>query len=298
MNITTIIPTFKNRDMLLRNLSHNLPFLKQTKIIIVNDDPNDNTLGFYLHTHFPDILSIQHTKNKGFAGSINDAMTYVETPYVFLLNNDVVLHDATWQKTTTLFEKDSSLFSVSFAQVEKNKKIVGANTGSWEKGLFHHRAAPTNTSHPTLWPEGGSSLVSVTLFRKLSGYDNRFNPFYWEDVDLGYRAWKAGYRVLFNRNIVVEHHHETTIGSAYSKEYIATIASRNQLYFVWKNADNKNLRTHFSQLPRLVASQWKTNKPFVNGFFKALPHLPGILMSRGKQKKLWQKTDDEVIKSI
>ncbi|PJE58197.1 MAG: glycosyltransferase family 2 protein, partial [Candidatus Portnoybacteria bacterium CG10_big_fil_rev_8_21_14_0_10_36_7] len=45
----------------------------------------------------------------------------------------------------------------------------------------------------------------------LNGFDELYSPFYWEDIDLSYRAWKTGYTVLFDPQVLVEHHHETTI---------------------------------------------------------------------------------------
>jgi len=37
--ISVVIPTYKNRVQLYRNIAHNLPFLAQCEVVIVNDFP-------------------------------------------------------------------------------------------------------------------------------------------------------------------------------------------------------------------------------------------------------------------
>jgi len=47
MNISVIIPTYKNKQLLLNNLKKNYPFFKDLKIIIVNDDPEESQKKIY-----------------------------------------------------------------------------------------------------------------------------------------------------------------------------------------------------------------------------------------------------------
>lgn len=298
MDTTIIIPTYKHTERFLQVLRGNIKHFAGARLIVVNDDPSTPELAMHIRHLYSNALTIQQPVNRGFSEAINTALEHVETPFIFLLNNDVILHNDTWKKALRHFQNDAMLFAVALAQKEKDGSIVGANTGEWKNGLFHHRSKSTAKTSYTLWPEGGSSLLRTSHFRMLQGYTHIYNPFYWEDVDLGYRAWKRGYSILFDRDIVVEHHHETTIGSLYSKEYIATIASRNQLYFTWRNADDGELRTHFATLPKLIATQYKKNYPFVRGFSKAILHLPQILMSRKTEMKQWKRTSQEVLALI
>ena len=117
--------------------------------------------------------------------------------------------------------------------------------------------------------------------------DELFNPFYWEDIDLSYRAWKAGYKITYDPNIKVEHHHESTIGKYFDRSNILKIAFRNQLIFQWKNLTDRDLIIkHLFNLPRFV---------FFPGFFNALVRLPKILQARKKTVKLFVKSDREIL---
>ena len=66
------------------------------------------------------------------------------------------------------------------------------------------------------------------------------SPFYWEDIDLCYRAAKRGYINLWEPRGKVVHKHESTI-SKFPKIYVARVKERNQLLMLWKNIHSKNL---------------------------------------------------------
>ena len=65
------------------------------------------------------------------------------------------------------------------------------------------------------WLSGACVLVRKTVFDQLNGFDSGYFM-YFEDVDLGYRVGKAGYRNLYEPAAVVVHTgaHSTTADSA------------------------------------------------------------------------------------
>src|SRR5206468_7818529 len=77
---------------------------------------------------------------------------------------------------------------------------------------------------------------------KLGGFDELFNPFYEEDVDLGYRARKRGFINIFEPKSKVEHYKEKGVISLnFSQTLIAKTAQRNQLQL-----DRKSTRLNSS----------------------------------------------------
>ena len=64
---------------------------------------------------------------------------------------------------------------------------------------------------------------------------NCWRPFYLEDTDIGYLAWKRGWKVLYEPASKVWHEHRGTIGRKFSQEYIDSVLKKNFLLFVWKN---------------------------------------------------------------
>lgn len=291
--ISVIIPTFKNKSILLRNLQHNKKFLRDLEVIVVNDNPAE-TLIHDLNS-YRKIKLVENKKNLGFGGSINKGVKVSTNPYLLFLNDDVVLFDASFRKAINDFTNNKKLFAVSFAQKEKDGTMVGKNIIMWKDGLIQHSRASDVEKGDNAWAEGGACMIRKDLFELLSGFDSIYSPFYWEDIDISYRAWKAGYTVLFNPDILVGHEHETTIGRHFPKRFVRKIAYRNQLCFIWKNvSDSDLLLEHILRLPYTLAYFLLKDAQFIEGFFEAAKSIRKIFSARKIQKKTYQLTDREI----
>jgi GT2 family glycosyltransferase len=286
--ITIVIPVYKNYDVFLKYFEINRKYFAGCEIIVINDYPQDN-INKQVKKILPEAIIVNNKKNLGFAGSVNKGILQTKRDYIFLMNSDVILQNSSFLKALEYFKKDQKLFAVGFAQIEKDGSIVGANHFYFKDGLINHFHLSSNINQPTFnfWAEGGSSIFRKRLLIDLGLFDKLYNPFYWEDIDLSYRAWKAGYKVLYDPNIKVQHHHESTIRKYFNKSEIQKIAFRNQLIFHWKNLTDRDLIfKHLLNLPRLI---------FFPGFFDALMRLPKILKSRKKTIELFVKGDKKII---
>lgn len=287
--ISIIIPVYKNYDMFFKYFELNKKYFENCEVIVMNDYPQEN-ITKPVKKIFPEAIVINNKKNLGFAGNVNRGILKSTRNYVFLLNSDVVLKGGSYLNSLKYFKLDKNLFAVGFSQTEQDGKIVGSNRAYFKNGLINHSHQSISDHLPIVnnfWAEGGSSIFKKSIFIKLGLLDDLYNPFYWEDIDLSYRAWKAGYKILFDQNIKVEHHHESTIGKYFSKPKIIRTAFRNQLIFHWKNLTDKDLIIkHLINIPRFV---------FFPGFFEAVIKLPNILHERKKAVKLFKKTDKEIL---
>lgn len=286
--ISIIIPVYKNYEMFYSYLEINKKYFDGCEVIIMNDYPQENITKSVKKIYSQAIIH-NNKKNLGFAGNVNKGVLKAKRNYVFLLNSDVVLKDNSFLKSLDYFKKDKNIFAIGFAQIEKNGKIVGSNRGYFQNGFINHSHQLTTGQSPIInfWAEGGASIFRKKIFIKLGMLDNLYNPFYWEDIDLSYKAWKAGYKIFFAPFIKVEHHHESTISKYFKQKRILKTAFRNQLIFQWKNLTDKNLIiNHLIHLPKYI---------FTPGFFNALIKLPKILKSRKETKKLFKKTDKEIL---
>ena len=280
MNISVIIQTYKNKSQLLQNLRQNIRFLSECEIIIVNDNPKESLKDDL--KAFKNFILIQNNQNLGFARSVNRGVRKATKKYVLLLNDDVLLFDESYKKAIGLFEKNPLLFAVSFAQKERDNTIVGKNVLYWKRGLIFHAKAKNLKFGQNAWAEGGSCLIDKNKFLLLGGFDPIYAPFYWEDIDLSYQAWKQGYKILFDPTILVQHYHESTIGKNYSQKFIKITAYRNQLIFIWKNiTDPLLLFQHFLFIPyNCIYYLLKGEKEFILGFIDALKNINTVYVKR------------------
>jgi GT2 family glycosyltransferase len=169
---------------------------------------------------------------------------------------------------------------------EQDGAIVGNNRIYWKDGFMYHNRNPKNENGINGWAEGGSCMIDREKFLDLHGFDQLYAPFYWEDIDLSYRAWKSGYDVLFNADILVEHHHQSTIGKYFDSKKVTSITFRNQLLFIWKNINTGSfLSKHFGSLCILLAKQLlKGDTVYLAATFQALIRLPAALSSRSSYR--------------
>lgn len=295
LKLSVVIPVYKNKQLFLSHLDNHYQYLKPYEVIVV-DDASGEGLAAELKQKYPEIIVLEHAVNTGFSQTVNDGAAIVHGGYIFLLNSDVKLLDTSFEKAVDKLERDESLFAVSFSQIEKNGGRVGKNVLFFHKGMVGHAKAPNLTYGLNGWAEGGAAVVRKKYFDELGGFDTLYAPFYWEDIDLSYRAYKRGWRVIFDPAIVVEHHHESTIGKYFQKKAVAKIAFRNQLIFIWKNITDWDLLfQHIIFWPYHLVNiiRWGQLE-FLTGLVQALSRWHLIVKRRQQSVKRQKLSDREV----
>ncbi len=288
--ISVIIPVYKKTEMVLKNLKHNMKYIERYEIIVI-DDASQEGIKKKINARYPRVKVIVNDTNKGFAPTVNIGIEEAKSDYVMLLNSDVRLFKAFPKDLTRRFKNHDGLFGISFKQKEQDGKPVGKNVLYFKNGFPQHRKAHDNKKGINAWAEGGACILRKDFVHELGGFNNAYAPFYWEDIDLSYRAYSRGWYVLYDPSIYIEHHHESTISKFYSPHEVKKIAYRNQFIFTWANITEQSLwfqhvlRTPYMLLIQLV----KGDIAFLKGFFSAL-----ILMSR-ISKARQRKSEHEMI---
>lgn len=240
--VSIIIPNRNGAELLQKNLPFVLDAAGGNEIIVVDDASTDASLDL-LGKKFPSVKVIKKMHNDGFASSVNMGVREVSGEIVVLLNTDVRPEKDFLAPLVKHFS-DPSVFAVGCLEksLEGGKTVLrGRGEAKWEKGFYiHWRGEVDKTT--TAWVSGGSSAFRKSIWEKLGGMDRIYDPFYWEDIDLSYRALKAGYRILFEPKSVVVHEHEIgAIKREYSAIRVKIIAYRNQFLFIWKNLSGLNM---------------------------------------------------------
>jgi len=247
MKISVIITNWNGKSLLKKNLEAIILASPQADEFILADDASqDDGVDFArkLQKKYPKLKIIAHQKNQGFGANSNDAVFKSQGDLVVLLNNDIY-PDKNYIAPTLKHFKDPNVFGVGFAE---RGHECWANI-YWKNGYLQHSPGSKNNKlHISGWVSGGSSIIRKSLFEKLGGFDPVYAPFYCEDLDLGYRAWKSGYTLLWEPKSIVEHHHETTM-SKFSPNLLNYIKERNRLLNTWRNITDPNLlRSNFFYL--------------------------------------------------
>jgi GT2 family glycosyltransferase len=174
--------------------------------------------------------------------------------------------------------------------------LRGRGLAMWTKGFFVHSKGEVN-GKTTAWVSGGSGAFRRSMWNTLGGMDVLYNPFYWEDIDLSYRARKAGWNIIFEPKSIVNHYHEEgKIKREYTPTDVKRIVYRNQFIFIWKNvSDARILLAHSIWTPvRLIQTILSGEMLMLEGYLAAIWRIPAILHKRLLQSRLWKKRDREL----
>ena len=196
-------------------------------------------------------------ENLGFGGGSNAGFRAAKNDVVVLLNSDMRVEPDFLAPLLAGFT-DETVFAVScqifLGDPTKRREETGLTQGWWQDGGLRvgHREDPAvDCLFPCFYGGGGSCAFDRRKFLELGGFDELLAPFYLEDTDLGFLAWKRGWKVLYQPASVVHHEHRGTIGKRFSADYIESILQKNFLLFCWKNIHGwSRLGRHFLFLLR------------------------------------------------
>ena len=289
-SVSIVIPNFNGEELLKKNLptlikASEIRENRIKEIIVVDDKSKDGSIDL-LKKDFSEVKLIIHRKNRGFSESVNLGVRSAKGELICLLNTDVSV-TSDFLKSVFFFFKDPFTFAVSL-----HEKGYGGAIGKFDQGFIVHQGKKeVDRPVATFWVNGGSGVFSRSIWFKLGGFDGRlFSPFYWEDLDLSYRALKAGYKIYWDPNSLVFHEHEATIKKI-KRTKREGIQQRNQLLFIWKNlTSNQLMRKHILGLFKRLLK----HPGYLKVIFLALVKMPMVLKSRRKVKKFFKVSDDAI----
>ncbi len=315
MKISVVIPNYNGEKLLQDNLPRVIAVIQQyaqkhqemVEIVINDDGSQDNSREILMKYEGKQqkqvkFIVLYNEKNYGFSTAVNRGVKKATGDIVVLLNTDVIPLEGFLEPLISHFE-DTSVFAVGCMDksVESGGVVErGRGIGRWEKGFLMHSLGNFKKTN-SLWVSGGSGAFRREIWEKIGGLSEEMNPFYWEDIDISYRALKSGYRLVFEQKSIVSHKHEEgVIKRTVKPAWVRTISYRNQFYFVWLNiTDPALVISHIVWLPyHLVTACMRKDLPFLIGMGKAFLHLPVILQRRGINRKFFKKKDAELLLEV
>jgi GT2 family glycosyltransferase len=306
---SVVIPNWNGRDLLERYLPSVIEALQGcpgNEIVVVDNGSTDGSAE-YLRAAFPAVRVIALEKNLGFGGGSNAGFREARNDIVVLLNSDMRVDPKFLAPLLEGFS-GGNVFAVScqifFSDSDKVREETGLTQAWWETGglrVRHRLDDAIQSAYPCFYGGGGSCAFDRSKFLELGGFDHTFAPFYLEDTDLGYLAWKRGWKVLYEPRSIVFHEHRGTIGKNFSAEHINRVLKKNFILFCWKN---------IHEWPRLASYFFYTmagaglsllfgdspERANLAGLWGACLQLPGALRSRSMARSLAVITDTEAFR--
>lgn len=241
--VSVVIPNWNGKDLLAKYLPSVVEALAgnpENEIIVVDNASTDGSVEF-LRDRLPAVRVLALERNLGFGGGSNAGFAAARNDIVVLLNSDMRVDPGFLAPLVEGFG-DPRVFAVSaqifFTDPDKVRQETGLTEGLWVNGRLQVRHVldeRVRTLFPVFYAGGGSSAYDRRKFLELGGFDPLYEPFYLEDTDLGYLAWKRGWTVHYEPRSIVYHEHRGTIGRTYNEAFIQAVLKKNFLLFAWKN---------------------------------------------------------------
>jgi len=194
-------------------------------IVVVTDNKPDAVDGVEQLTRSHGAQYVSMPSNPGYGGGINAGVATIpaSVEWILVVNPDVVLTPGSIDVLVATAQEDPTIGSVGPVTLSADGEVYPSarSVPSLRTGVGHAlfvnlwldnpwtRAYRNDTSAEPVrrdagWLSGACVLVRRSAFDQLGGFDDGYFM-YFEDVDLGYRLGKAGYRNVYEPRAVAVH---------------------------------------------------------------------------------------------
>jgi len=210
------------------------------EVILVDNGSQDESVNF-VRENFSTVKLVALDKNVGFAEGNNIGERYASGEYVVFLNNDTRVDKRWLAELIRTIDKDETAgvcgSKILFYRSPDKVNYAGGKitpVGSGYEINFGRKDTLERDPKHVGYASGASMIMRRSLFQKLNGFDEAYF-IYCEDVDLSWRVWLQGYRVVYVPTSIVQHKFAGT-----STPEIAYLWHRNAAMNIIKNFGTLN----------------------------------------------------------
>jgi GT2 family glycosyltransferase/glycosyltransferase involved in cell wall biosynthesis len=233
-SLSIIIPVAGQPHLTLACLetihAHGVP---RAEIIIVNSGDDSRT--YDLLSKITGVETIELFGNKNFSRACNAGATKARGAYLLFLNNDTIPLAHAIEAALQCHRKHKKCGAVGAKLLQADGLIQEAGSFILPNGGTVGRGRGSDASYPAFnrrvqvdYCSAAFLLTKRSIFTELGGFDERFDPAYYEDVDYCVRVGKAGYRVIFEPTAQVLHLERGTSERSYD---VDSLISRSREIF-------------------------------------------------------------------
>lgn len=210
--VSIIIPVFNNwvyTYNCLKSIKENTPE-GLYEIIIVDDASTDHTQDMLQKVD--GVTVIKNEENKGFIDSCNRGADVARGEFILFLNNDVLVLNNWLEPLIKTMENNMDAGIVGSKQILPDGRLLEAGIVVFRDGSsrqygfgYNPKDAEFNYLREVDAVSGASLMIRKSLWKRLGGFDKRYNFAYYEDMDLCFAVRKLGYKVIYQPHSEVIH---------------------------------------------------------------------------------------------
>jgi GT2 family glycosyltransferase len=249
--VSVIVPNYNGRIMLdecLRSLLE-LDYPKdRLEIIVVDNGSTDGSREAVRQKSAIRLITIE--RNEGFASAVNIGVRESTGELIALVNNDVKLTSKWLLSLSAVFSGDPTIGAATGRLLFKHEHTVVNDLGSIVllNGAGFHRGLGTadTDTFETVYvgaPSGAACLIRRSAYLKAGGLDGSYFA-YFEDVDLGWRFWQMGIKVICEPSAIAYHSWQST-SKRFGASFRVYHCAKNSFATFLKNAQGRFLPEAF-----------------------------------------------------
>jgi GT2 family glycosyltransferase len=216
------------------------------EIILVDNGSTDDSVEF-VRKNYPKAIIIKNKTNLGFAEGNNKGIKKAGGEYILFLNNDTKVEPNFLNSLVSELENDSMAAVVQSKILLMNNPKLLDSIGSfltWSGFLTHFGYRQKDRKNLNNKREIFSAMGACMLFKKevlnkIGLFDKDFFA-YFEETDLCWRAWLAGYKILYIPKSVIYHQKGAT-ALRLANSFVIYHSFKNRICSLIKNLEAKNL---------------------------------------------------------
>lgn len=272
LNYNSLVHLGPNLDSLL---SLDYP-LDRLEILLVDNASNDVSVE-WAAVNYPTVRIVHNEANLGYAGGNNAGARVARGEWIAILNPDMRVRRDWLRELVQRGLRDSAVVCVASKVLSWDGEQIdfadaAINFLGWgcQPGYGSRRIEDFSQDKFLLFANGGAMLIRRDVFLDVGGFDVDYFAYY-EDVDLGWRLWLYGYKVIFASGAVVYHqHHGSWTGVNAAKTWL--LAERNTLFTIIKNYEEDYLAFILPAvllllLYRAYLDVWPDPSVFAGGYY-------------------------------
>ncbi len=218
--VSLIIPLYAHAELTracLESIRHHTTHVSY-EVILVEDAADPDTRRLLESVRGAQI--VHNSENLGYLRSMNRGAELARGEWLVLLNNDTEVTEGWLRAMVECAESAEDVGVVTPKYIYPDGSLNEAGGIIWRDGsganygrgdladLFQYEYR-----RETDYGSAAALMVSTALWKAVGGFDERFLPMYYEDVDLCFEARERGLRVLYEPAATVVHIEGATAGS-------------------------------------------------------------------------------------
>jgi GT2 family glycosyltransferase len=247
---------------------------------------------------------LPQSSNLGFARACNLGARESQSEYVAFLNADLRL-DAHWlAELVSVADHNNVVAAVAsklllYADRERLNGVGGGMNYlgyTWDRGMLEIDRGQYDCSDAVLFASAGAALFRRHTYLDAGGFDEKFFMYH-EDVDLCWRLWLLGFRVVTAPKAVAYHHFGGSTREARSADWRELIGERNNIRALIKNYEAPSAARALRDMALLPLLPRRRTQQWLN-FLWNIIQLPDTLVRRRAIQRARVRSDAEIVHLI